>query len=105
MLGAAVGAPIVEEVLYRGFVQTAIVRATAGVRGGAWLGVLVTSLGFALTHAGGSANVPWHALVVLFGLSVGLGVAFERTGRLIAPIVVHAAFNAGNLALALSQGG
>jgi membrane protease YdiL (CAAX protease family) len=91
------GAPILEELTYRGFVQEALRRA--GVR--PWPAVVVTSLLFAVMHM---SAVPAHGLFALFVLSLGIGWAFERTGRLTASIVMHAAFNLGNLTLALTTG-
>lgn len=89
----ALGAPIVEEIIYRGFLQTGILRAT----GSPTLAVLATSLAFVLPHM---TVVEPHALLVLFVLSVGMGIATERTGRLGAAIVMHILFNATNLAIA-----
>lgn len=93
--GAVVGAPILEEVIYRGFVQ----RAVAGLIGKGWWSVLITSTIFAAMHW---SAVPPHALVPLWVLGVALGVAAERTGRLGPAIVMHAAFNALNVALAIA---
>ena len=42
------------------------------------------------------------ALIGLFVLSLGLGWARERSGSIIAPILIHAGFNALNIALVLS---
>ncbi len=89
----AIGAPIVEEIIYRGFLQTGILRAT----GSPTAAVLATSLAFVLPHM---TVVEPHALLVLFVLSVGMGIATERTGRLGAAIVIHILFNATNLAIA-----
>lgn len=91
---AVIGAPLVEELIYRRFVQTALVRAT----GRAWLSVLITSALFAAVHMG---SVPPHALATLFTLSLALGLAFERTQNLTVPIVMHMAFNAINIVLAV----
>jgi membrane protease YdiL (CAAX protease family) len=41
------------------------------------------------------------ALATLVVLSVGWGMLYERTGRLWAPMIAHAAFNAANLWVAL----
>ncbi len=95
-LAAVLGAPIVEEVLYRGMLQSAVLKLT----GGAWSAILLTSLIFAGVHY---SVVPPHTLPVLFVLSVGLGAVLERTKKLGACIVVHAAFNTLNVALALSN--
>jgi membrane protease YdiL (CAAX protease family) len=37
---------------------------------------------------------------VLFTLSVAWGLLYERTGRISAPALAHAAFNAANLVIA-----
>ncbi len=90
---AVVGAPVYEEVLYRGIVQQALVGA--GMR--RWPAILTTSVLFALVHLGA---VPLHALPLLFVLSIGFGWVYEKTGRMWASITMHAAFNLVNLLLA-----
>ena len=99
VFGAVVGAPIVEEVIFRGFLQSAIRRLV----GSAWPAIFIASAVFALVHwwslAGGR-----HALVVIFALSLGLGAAFERTKSLGVPIVIHMLFNASQISLVLLMG-
>lgn len=95
---AVVGAPIIEEIIYRGFLQSALVRGCDAAGISRWVGVVGASTVFAGVHAG---SVPPHALVVLLALGVCFGVAFERTGRLGVPIVMHAVFNLANIAIAL----
>lgn len=96
---AAVGlAPVAEELVYRGLLQQGL-RA-AGLGTGA--AIALTSALFALMHL--TVLVPGarlSGLAVLMALSIGWGVLYERTGRMAAPIVAHAAFNAANLAIAL----
>ncbi len=89
-----IGAPVFEEVFYRGLLQTAMVRAT----GSPWIAVLSVSVGFAIMHNGVAQP---HALPVLLALSVAMGVLYERTGSLMVPVMVHVAFNAFNIAMAL----
>ncbi len=89
-----VGAPLYEEVLYRGIVQQALIGA--GMR--RWPAILATSVVFAFVHAGAVSSV--HALAALFVLSIGFGWIYERTGRLSASITMHAVFNLTNLLLA-----
>lgn len=93
IVGVAVGAPLVEEVLFRGLLQS-------GMRGivGVWPAMLVTSALFTLIHLG---SVEPRALPGLFALSMGLAILYERTGRLWPVILMHALFNGGNLAFAL----
>jgi membrane protease YdiL (CAAX protease family) len=56
-----------------------------------WTGAAIglTSLIFAALHA-----AQWPAPIPLFLLALGLGVVYQRTGSLIAPICMHAVFNA-----------
>ena len=84
--------PIMEEILYRGILQ----RVLGALGLSAAPAILLTSVIFALMHVG-AARV--HALPALFVLSIGFGWAYEKTGRLIAPMVMHMLFNAGNLVL------
>jgi len=93
-IALVLGIPAVEELIYRGLVQSAI-RVGAG---SSWMAIAATSVLFAIAHAG---IVTPEALPTLLVLSVGLGILYERTGRLAAPILVHAAFNAANIALAV----
>ena len=90
--------PIIEETMYRFLLQGAIVRAV----GRAWLGIVLTSGVFAAAHIGA---VPRETLGVvlptLFVLGLALGIAMQRTGKLSVPIVMHALFNALNVALAV----
>lgn len=94
---AVVGAPVLEEVLYRLMLGSAVLRAL----GSPTASVLVTSALFALAHRAGAEPVPWHAMPTLLALGLALGIAYERTGRAGVPMVMHAGFNAVNIALAL----
>ncbi len=98
MAGAVFGAPIIEEVMYRFLLQSALIQMCRS----AWIGILVTSTLFAASHLSGGA-VPWHATIPLFVLSVGLGVLHVKTGRLGPPIIVHMGFNMINVVLALAS--
>lgn len=86
--------PVLEEVLYRGILQ----RMLGDLELGPWPAILAASLVFVLMHWGA---VPIHAMPGLYVLSVGFGWAYERTGRLAAPIAMHAIFNLTNVALAV----
>lgn len=85
-----VGAPIVEEIVYRGCLQT---RLSAIL--GTATGVAVTSAIFALVHLT-PVEIPG-----LFVFAVVLGVARHRTGSLGLPIITHMAFNAVGLSLVM----
>ena len=94
-VATAVTTPILEEILFRGLVQSSLRQAT----GRPWLAVGITSAIFAFMHG---QPQDWLALAVLAGV---MGYNYERTGRLIAPIVTHALFNAVFLAETLYQVG
>jgi len=91
-----IGAPILEEVLYRGIVQESLSRMGLS----RWGAIVIASVIFAVMHL---TMVDAWALVVLFVLSLGFGWAYEKTGRLTTPIVMHMLFNAGNIVLAMSM--
>ncbi|MBX3385360.1 MAG: CPBP family intramembrane metalloprotease [Phycisphaeraceae bacterium] len=92
-LSALVAAPIVEELLYRGCVQSGVL----GLVRSRWGAILITSVVFTVVHVGAT---PWYALPGLMVLSVGLGIAYERTGRIGVPILMHVGFNGVNLGVA-----
>ena len=98
VLSAVVGAPIIEELIYRGLLQNGIARLTRAPL----LPVVATSALFALIHV---ESVRPHALPTLFVLSLAFGLAYSKTGRLGVPILMHMAFNALNVALALASFG
>lgn len=96
-----IGAPLVEEVIYRGFMQSAILRATGSVVAS----IGITSVVFVASHIGWTGDelsIPWHALATIFVLGLCMGIAMERTKRLGVPIAMHACFNAMNVAIALA---
>jgi membrane protease YdiL (CAAX protease family) len=91
-LMAVIVAPVSEEILYRGIIQSSlreVGRAPA---------VFVTAGLFALVHID---STPWQVLLALAVLGVVLGLLFERTGVLWPNIFAHAAFNASNILLSL----
>ncbi len=100
ILAAVVGAPIVEELIYRVFLQSALLKVFKSP----WVSIIVSALIFASMHrlaADPSARVPWHALIPLFTLGVTMGVAYERTRRVGVPIAMHMCFNALMIALVI----
>jgi len=98
LVGAVVvGVPIVEELVFRVGLQSAILRVT----GSAWAGVIVTSLAFTALHWGTVPPDGWYAFGKLFVLSMALGIAFERTKKAGVPISMHMIFNGITVALAL----
>jgi len=83
-------APLTEEVFFRGLLQTSL----RGPLGSPWRAIAAAAAVFAIFH-------PPHHMPALFVLGAAMGWAYERTGRLIAPLTMHAAFNAIHLAEAL----
>jgi hypothetical protein len=79
----AVGAPLVEELFFRGLLLGSLSR-----RFGAPVGIIGSAVVFGLAHF----ELLQLPALILFGLV--LGVLVHRTGRLGPAIVAHAAFNA-----------
>ncbi len=83
-------APVLEELLFRGFLQTYI-RQHLGSK----QAIFITSACFAFFHYSGDqglGNIP--IIASLFVLALFLGFLYERQGSLLAPITLHASFNA-----------
>lgn len=84
-LAVTLGAPLVEELYFRGLVQPALQRRAGGA-----VGLVVTSGLFGLVHLGGN---PVEAVVPLAVFGVVVGLLAWRTGRLGPGIVAHVTFN------------
>ena len=91
---AVVLAPVFEEILFRGMFQTMVRSAT----GQPWVAVVLTSVIFVMMHA---SKTHWLAL---FGLSVGMGYAYEKSGSLYRSIFIHIMFNGISVAGTLLAG-
>jgi membrane protease YdiL (CAAX protease family) len=103
---AVVVAPLFEEMLFRGHLQTVLQRMlTEGISRGAedqtgqqtwrvWLSIVLSAGAFALMH-------PDWTRPPIFVLALCLGYVYERTGSLWSAILVHMAFNAVQVALTL----
>lgn len=96
VVNAVIMAPLIEELMYRGYFQTALWRS--GVAQGRWSAILLTSVIFALAHIG-VADI--YGLGGLFILSVGIGYVVERTGWVLPAVAIHALFNISQIGLAL----
>lgn len=92
VLLVVVGAPLIEELVYRGLVQRSL-----SVAAGAASGLLLTSILFSLIHF---SPVEYPGLL-LAGLV--FGACLTLTGRLGPAIVTHAAFNAAGLVTVLAS--
>ena len=84
----AIGAPLVEEIIYRGMIQQALHSRIDDA-----LAVVLSALFFALIHLQ-PVEIPG-----LFAFGLVVGICFMRTGRLGMPILVHVGFNATGLLL------
>ncbi len=93
VLVVVVGAPLAEEVFYRGFLQRAMARKLP-----IWPTMIVTALLFGASHF---QALQFPALAA-FGLV--LSIIARRTGRLGMNIWAHVGFNATTVVLLLSRG-
>ena len=91
---AVIIAPLLEEMLFRGFVQTTI-RSFFNIRNSAWPAIAASSVFFAIMH-----EDPGH-WPALFILGVCLGYSYEKSGSLLRPIVIHLFFHAYSITAAL----
>lgn len=89
VLIVVVGAPLVEEIVYRGLILQALQGRVSDI-----LALVASSAWFAVIH------LQWVELPGLFVFAVILGLSYQRTGRLACPILAHTAFNAVGLLLA-----
>lgn len=85
-LAIAVGAPLSEELLFRGYLQSALAKSGLGFAGAA----VLTSVGWTALHVQYSAL----GLAQVFVIGLYLSWLLWRSGTLWLPILVHAAYNA-----------
>lgn len=83
-LGAFAVAPVAEEFFFRGLVQTLFTNLLRS----RWMAIWLSALAFGAVHF----TQP-HAVPALVFLGILLGYAYERSGSLVPPILIHAAFN------------
>lgn len=86
---AVVAAPAAEELLFRGVLQRWLAR-----RFGPVAGIGLSALVFGAAHA-----TSWPDPLPLVLLGIGLGISFQATRSLWAPIAFHAGFNGSMLLL------
>jgi membrane protease YdiL (CAAX protease family) len=79
-------APLFEELLFRGYLFRAWRNSDLGLSGT----LLLTSALFAMTHWG---QYGWEPLGFLFAFSVMMGLAREKSGSVLLPVVLHALSN------------
>jgi membrane protease YdiL (CAAX protease family) len=80
-----IGAPLSEELLFRGFLQSALARTRIGF----WWAALITTVLWTTLHAGYSAV----GLFEVFLIGLFFSWLLWRTGSLWVPIFCHAAYN------------
>ena len=79
---ACVLAPVVEELMFRGFLLNALLRYMPIA-----LAAVVSALLF------GAAHASWSAFAPLAGAGLVLAAIYYRTGALTASMIAHAGFN------------
>jgi membrane protease YdiL (CAAX protease family) len=102
---AVILAPVFEEIIFRGLLQTSLLNAISPAASDRrppvwahWLVILISAPLFMLVH--GAVNYQaWPALLIM---GIALGWLYERTGSIWPAIWLHLLFNAANTVLALS---
>ena len=87
---ACIGAPLAEEVVFRGYIYTAVKRMA-----GLPVAVILSGLLFGVVHMNLMALLPLTLLGIILALS------YEYTGSLWAPIAIHFFFNAASVVMIL----
>jgi membrane protease YdiL (CAAX protease family) len=89
VLSIVVLAPLIEETLFRGFLQSYIRKHLGSVQA-----IVITSACFSMFHySAGQGLANLSIILPLFILSLFLGFLYEKQGSLLAPMTLHAAFN------------
>ena len=85
------GAPVSEELLFRGFLLTALSATALGF----WPAAAIASLGWTLLHL----SYSWIGLLEVFAIGIYFSWLLWRTGSLWPPLACHAIYNASLLAI------
>lgn len=91
-LAIALAAPLAEEVIFRGLIQSRLALALPG-----WPAVVLSALLFALCHG----QPVWMGYAFVLGMV--LGIMAWRTGSILPSILTHIVFNAIGQVLSLPQ--
>ncbi len=91
-------APWIEEFIFRGVLFGAIAERVGAWQAGAWVALL-----FSLAHLPETLHFP-PAIFAIAALAIMLSIARSRTGGLLAPVAVHAGYNAVIVAAAVWLG-
>lgn len=100
VVAAVLGAPVVEELFFRGLFLT-----TARRRLGAAGGVALSSVVFGVLHAQTTAAASAYTITATTLIGAGLAILVLRTGRLGSAITAHILMNASGVGLALAFAG
>jgi len=94
LIQAVVISPLIEELFFRGFLQTFLKNYTS-----TWMALVLSAGVFAFAH------VNLGSTIQLWFLGLALGIAYEHTGALLLPVGIHGCFNfATALSLLLEKG-
>jgi hypothetical protein len=80
-------APLMEELLFRGFLYPALARWTGTV-----VSIIVTASAFTLLH-GAQLGYSWAPLLLIFVVGITLTVARARTNSVATCVIVHMTYN------------
>ena len=84
-------APVIEELLFRGFIQPAVRNSFGKLKA-----IFISGLLFAIVHLNA------YVFLQIFILGLLLAYLYEKTGSLIAPITIHIFHNTATLAFLIS---
>lgn len=93
LTAVAIGAPLFEELVFRGFLLTSLNKYMRDE-----FAIAISAAVFALVHAS-TRDAP-----EVFVMGVVLGSSYTRTKHLLTPVTVHALFNGGTLLLIAALG-
>lgn len=98
-LGVAIGAPLFEELFFRGVFYNVVSR-----KWGVIAGIVISSIGFGLVHVQDSLAASLYTCTATALLGAGLAYLYSRTGRIGTSILAHGFFNATSLTITLLFG-
>ncbi len=88
LIGAALVAPLAEELFFRGMLYPALRNHLP-----AWPAIGLSGLAFAGTHYQDSLDGYLLVVVIIFPLGMVLAWLYERRGTIVVPVLAHAVYN------------
>ena len=88
-------APLLEELVFRGVLQTSLMRLMKDRR---WPAMLITAAAFSAIHG---TIVPTTGLLPLFVLRLIFKYIYKHTNSLLTPILAHTIFNTMNITITI----